>query len=159
MKIHILISLILTSSVFVVNAQIYTPNGAIQGPSNSNNVGIGNSNPQSALHIFGNQNLVWSDIYTDNKAGTGLVTIGDKGGHGSLFINTQGVNSINPTGLGIDGDYDSNARRSVLNIKAFGTKYPFYVSSLAFHTSAGTSIAPICSNRHHRLLFHAASRN
>jgi hypothetical protein len=51
MKRQILISLILLSSVWTMNAQIYTPNGIIQGSSNNNNIGIGAASPSEKLQI------------------------------------------------------------------------------------------------------------
>lgn len=37
--------------IISVNAQIYTPNGAIQGTSINNNVGIGTASPAGKLDI------------------------------------------------------------------------------------------------------------
>ncbi|HEX2936270.1 MAG TPA: hypothetical protein VHO72_13030 [Bacteroidales bacterium] len=51
MKQQVLISLILFSSVMVLNAQIYTPSGTIQGSSGNNYVGIGIPNPAYPLDI------------------------------------------------------------------------------------------------------------
>lgn len=55
-----------------------------------------------------------------------------------MFINTPTHNSFYPAGLGIDGEYDD--RNSIINLKAFGVKYLGWYSSLALHTSDGTSI-------------------
>jgi len=38
----------------VVNAQIYTPNGAIQGLSSNNNIGIGTAATNEKLQVLGN---------------------------------------------------------------------------------------------------------
>ncbi|SHH66892.1 hypothetical protein [Flavobacterium defluvii] len=45
--------LLFTLSVISVNAQVYTPNGTIQGTSANNNVGIGNTAPVAKLDILG----------------------------------------------------------------------------------------------------------
>jgi hypothetical protein len=102
------------------------------------NVGIGTTSPQSKLHVTGNQSINWQE--TDDAKGTALVTIGDRGGNGSLFINTPTHTPYYPAGLGIDGSYDSNSWTSTINIKAFGVKYMSWHSVLAFHTSNGASI-------------------
>jgi hypothetical protein len=50
---QILVSLILLSSFLSSNAQIYVPNGTIQGSSGNNNVGIGVTNPVYKLMVQG----------------------------------------------------------------------------------------------------------
>jgi len=100
------------------------------------NVGIGIDQPKSRLHIAGSNNLNWQE--SSELKGTGLLTVGDLAGNGSLFINTPTHNSYYSSGLGIDGSYSD--RHSVVNIKAFGVKYSGWHSSLVFHTSNGTSL-------------------
>src|SRR5688572_24251214 len=53
MKRQILISLILVSSGFTMNAQLYTPSNTIQGASGNNNVGIGTTTPNGAKLVVG----------------------------------------------------------------------------------------------------------
>lgn len=43
----------------LINAQIYTPSGTIQGSSPNNNIGIGTNNPTAKLHINNGQ-FIWS---------------------------------------------------------------------------------------------------
>lgn len=50
--------------------------------------------------------------------GTGNVTMNDKGTGGSLFVNTQSLNSSYPSGLGIDGTW--SGATATVNIKAYG---------------------------------------
>ncbi|WP_316634953.1 hypothetical protein [uncultured Flavobacterium sp.] len=56
MKIQITLLLIFTSVSFV-NAQIYTPNGTIQGMSANNNVGIGTNIPSDKLTVAGSTQI------------------------------------------------------------------------------------------------------
>lgn len=49
-----LILLIVICSISYTNAQIYTPNGLIQGKSGNNNIGIGISYPEAKLDVVGN---------------------------------------------------------------------------------------------------------
>jgi hypothetical protein len=58
MKRQILISLILIGYIMAINAQIYTPNGMIQGPSDNNNIGIGTLSPKSKLHSVSGVNAL-----------------------------------------------------------------------------------------------------
>lgn len=136
MKKHFFIGLILVNLGLIANAQWSVTDPVIT----TSKVGIGITTPLSALHVAGNQNLSWTDPNVDPTVGTGLVTIGDKGGNGSLFINTPSVNNRFPSGLGIDGSYDATNRLSLVNIKAFGTKSPYFYSTLAFYTTNGTSL-------------------
>ncbi|WP_282159858.1 tail fiber protein [Ulvibacterium marinum] len=99
-------------------------------------VGIGTTTPRSVLNITGNQGLDWQE--SSDKKGTGLLTLGNPSEGASMFINTPTHNSYYPAGLGIDGSYDN--RHSIINLKAFGVKYLDWYSSLAFHTSDGTSL-------------------
>ncbi len=102
------------------------------------NVGIGTTNPASALHVGGSAGLVWGG---DGTTSSGLVTIGTQGASGSLFINNQGSQSNYPTGLGFDGGQSGLINTS--NIKAMGNYYDGgvgYGSNLAFFTTNGTSL-------------------
>ena len=124
--------------IAVVNLNAQTWSGMTPGDIyyNSGKVGIGTASPRSPLHISGDQGIDWQNS-SDTK-GTGLLTIGDLGGNGSLFINTPTHNPYYSAGLGIDGSYNTNSKLSIINVKAFGVKYDFWSSSLAFHTSNGT---------------------
>jgi hypothetical protein len=51
MKRIIIIALIYLLSVVSSNAQLYTPNGIINGSSDNSNVGIGTSSPNASLHV------------------------------------------------------------------------------------------------------------
>lgn len=101
------------------------------------NVGIGTTEPLSKLHISGSTGLSVNNIYAGNAYG--LVTIGDVGTGGSLFVNTQSINSnVYPSGLGIDGTYSGVT--SVVNLKAFGINEAGYGSNLAFSTTTGATV-------------------
>ena len=113
------------------------PTNVIIG-SNGGSLGIGVGTPKSPLHISGSQGINWQE--TDNIKGSGLVTIGTPSGNGSLFINTPTHDSYYTSGLGVDGSYDATNRVSQINLKAFGVKYLSWSSSLALHTSNGTTV-------------------
>lgn len=51
MKKLICIIMLSTLSPVLTNAQIYTPNGILQGTSGNNNIGIGTNTPTASLHI------------------------------------------------------------------------------------------------------------
>jgi hypothetical protein len=51
-----------------INAQIYTPNGIIQGASINNNVGIGTNNPLAKLEINNGNLLVRNSSNVDNES-------------------------------------------------------------------------------------------
>lgn len=49
-----LVIILLFLSVSTINAQLYTPSGAIQGASGTGNIGIGTSNPQQKFVVSNN---------------------------------------------------------------------------------------------------------
>ncbi|OEK03331.1 hypothetical protein BFP97_18165 [Roseivirga sp. 4D4] len=110
------------------------PNVDVMTLRSDGNVGIGTTSPKSALHVAGNTPLDWQG----SSKGSGLLTLANPSGNGSLFINTPTHNSFYSAGLGIDGSYDN--RHSEINIKAFGVKYNSWYSSLVFHTSNGENL-------------------
>jgi hypothetical protein len=57
-----------------------------------------------------------------------------------LFINTPTHTSYYPSGLGIDGSYNSTTWTSLINIKALGVWYPSWHSELAFYTTNGKNL-------------------
>jgi hypothetical protein len=95
------------------------------------NVGINTSTPASSFHVDGTTGFTWSQGSTSS----GLVTIGTQGATGgSLFINTNSLNTSFASGLAIDGTYSSPL--STVNIKAVGVNSGGgYGAILAFHTS------------------------
>jgi len=94
------------------------------------NVGIGTASPGAKLDVAGT-----TAITTGLNSSTpfqGLVTIGTSGTGGSLVVRTAGYDSINSTGLGVDGTFSVNS--SVVNLKSFGVKAGSFKSSLTFWT-------------------------
>jgi hypothetical protein len=94
-------------------------------------LGIGTQTPAGSLHVSGTTGFTWSGGSTSS----GLVTIGTQGATGgSLFINTNSLNTSFASGLAIDGTYTSPL--STVNIKAVGVNSGGgYGAILAFHTS------------------------
>jgi hypothetical protein len=109
------------------NALYYTPN----------KVGVGTATPRSWFHVVGSQNINWQE--DDTQKGTGLLTVGNLGSPGSLFVNTPTHSSYYSSGLAVDGAYDATTRISTINIKALGVKYADWGSAMAFHVSSNTS--------------------
>ena len=99
------------------------------------NIGIGTSFPFSPFTVGGTKGLDWQFLGATSSA---LVTIGDQGPGGSLFVNTPGDPISGPlaaSGLGVDGVFDSNTNTSIVNLKAVGMRTNGYSGALAFHTS------------------------
>ena len=102
------------------------------------NVGIGTTSPGSILDVAGT-----TAITTGLNSSTpfqGLVTIGTSGSGGSLVVRTAGYNSINASGLGVDGTFSGNS--SVVNLKSFGVAAGSFSSSLAFWTQTIGTTSP-----------------
>ncbi len=105
----------------------------------SGNVGIGTTNPLSALNVAGTTGITW----TNNGNSSGLVTIGSGSTNGvngsSLWVNTPSVNASFNSGLGITGTYGTPSQRSVININAYGVNSGTgYGSDMAFSTTKDT---------------------
>jgi hypothetical protein len=100
-------------------------------------LGIGTQTPAGSLHVSGSTGFTWSGGSTSS----GLVTIGTQGATGgSLFINTNSLNTSFASGLAIDGTYSSPL--STVNIKAVGVNSGGgYGAILAFHTSNENALA------------------
>ncbi|MCX6754076.1 MAG: tail fiber domain-containing protein, partial [Candidatus Nomurabacteria bacterium] len=100
------------------------------------NVGIGTTNPGSTLSVGGTTAINWTN-------GTGLVTVGNLGTGGSLFVNTAGYNNGNSSGLGIDGTFAGGiGGTSTVNLKAYGVNSAGgYNSALTFSTTKNTTLS------------------
>lgn len=100
-------------------------------------LGIGTQTPAGSLHVSGTTGFTWSGGGTSS----GLVTIGTQGATGgSLFINTNSLNTSFASGLAVDGTYASPL--STVNIKAVGVNSGGgYGAILAFHTSNESALS------------------
>ncbi len=93
-------------------------------------VGIGTAGPTSKLDVEGTTSINWQS----SAESYGLVTLGTSGSGGSLFVHTPSFSSIFSSGFGVDGSYSGG--KSVINLKAFGTKSGGpYSSEMALYTS------------------------
>lgn len=93
MKKSILICLISFNSIFVVNGQIYTPGGLIQGSSNNNNIGIGTNIPSDKLQIGDFKNVDNLKINLPGTYNFEQVRLGQygNGSAGLEFVNHTGI--------------------------------------------------------------------
>jgi len=101
-------------------------------------VGIRTTEPASVLEVAGTTGFTWAAGGTATTRSRGLVTIGDAGAGGSLFINTASLNSTYPSGLAIDGSYTT--LNTVVNLKATGAYGGGgYNSAMTFYTTLNTT--------------------
>jgi hypothetical protein len=107
----------------------------------SGRFGLGTSLPLAPLHVASTTNTVtWGSPGSQSQL-TASTIIGDiaTNSGGSLAIRTGALGTVYATGFGIDGTNDGNAITTI-NLKAFGTQAGGYGSTLAFHTTNGTSL-------------------
>jgi hypothetical protein len=112
MKRQILISLILLSSVWTMNAQtLYIPNGSIGIGNNTlnSNVGIGISSPTTTLHLKSDANtyIRFDKLSTNQEAG---LVFGINGSSDFYLWTDNGNNSLKIEASGLNGESDETPR-------------------------------------------------
>ena len=107
----------------------------------SGRLGINITQPLAPLHVSSTtNNVTWGSPGSQSQL-TASVIIGDIAANsgGSLSVRTGALGTTYATGFGVDGTNDGNAVTTI-NLKAFGTQAGGYSSTLAFHTTSGTSL-------------------
>jgi hypothetical protein len=100
-------------------------------------LGIGTSSPGAKLDVATTTGFTFD---TTSTAGVRIGAQGTSGG--SFMVQTQSASASYGSGLAVDGTYSSGTLQSTVNIKAFGVySGGGYGSSLAFHTSSGTTLS------------------
>jgi len=105
----------LLCSTPILNAQIYTPNGDIQGASGNNNVGIGTTSPKSKLHV--------------QCADYGPVNAEDRS---AIYGNNTGNNSGYPNSIGIYGKVKASQGIAVYGYSANSNGYGGYFTGRGY---------------------------